>query len=169
MHTHTYSRVWGGVSSRITCHQLEAGQSKVTSFSMQTPAHRLHSRTQGLVAHLWHTHSWTQARKPFSSWSKSNHSRSPGSQHWGELAEDAVSFTSFKSNCCCSLLLPVPKHYSKPKLKLHFWINNESRKINHICPGNEPKTRAVTPRNLWAELRVNFNSEGNEPLRRKFK
>lgn len=50
--------------------------------------------------------------------------------------------------CCCSLLLPVPKHYSKPKLKLHFWINNESRKINHICPGNEPKTQAATPRNL---------------------
>lgn len=97
---HTYSRVWGGGSSRITCHQLEAGQSKVTSFSMQTPAHRLHSRTQELVAHLWHTHSWTQARKPLLRLEqKESHplSRSPGSQHWGELAEDVVSFTSFKS------------------------------------------------------------------------
>jgi hypothetical protein len=32
-----------------------------------------------------------------------------------------------------------------------------------------PKPKAATERNLCVELRINFNSEGNEPLKGKFK
>lgn len=53
-----------------------------------------------------------------------------------------VLFDSYPPNFHCSLLLSVPKHYSKPKLKLHFWVNNKHRKINHVCPRSEPKTKS---------------------------